>query len=129
MNIYLEEDALAYAYTDNYPEVTFMVESADLDEAADTIRKRKGYASLFDWDDENIQNNGWYDFYIVIDVEKEKVMSLWAEIHGDVDEELCPDYQDNTYLEYDSDDLVRQLKKQLKERYSVELSDLKEVPA
>lgn len=126
MKVWLEPSAMTWAYYDNYPEVTFRLEGSELDWAADKTRKTKGYAPLFDWDDKRIQTKGWYDFYVIINAETEEVSELWAEIHGDVDEELCPDYMENTYLEFDSDDIVRQIKEQLKKDYDMELKDLKE---
>lgn len=125
MRIYLEEDALTYAYYDNYPDITFRIESADLNDYVDSIRKAKGYATLFDDTDPRVQFNGWYDIYIIINAETENIKESWAEIHGDVEEAECPDHDKNTYLNLKASDIVRQIKEQLRERYDVKLTDLK----
>lgn len=135
MKIFLEESALTYAYYDNYPEITFRIESAGLESITDSIRVAKGYAPLFQDHNQRCQDGGWYDFYIIINAETETIKTIWAEIHGEVDEKECPDHNENIYLDMESknfksicpnaSDLVRQIKNQLRNRYDVSLTDLK----
>jgi len=125
MKIYLEDDAYEYLDSSNYPVFQLFIEGADLEHEADRVRKAKGYPPLFDWSDKRIQQNAWYDFKVQFNAETEKVIKLWAEINGDIDEDECPDWNEYTYLEFDSSDLISQIKKQLKENYGIELKDLK----
>ena len=125
MKIYLEDDAYEYMHTDNYPIVQLFIEGSDLEHETDRIRKGKGYATLFDETDKRMQNGAWYDFKIQFNAETEDVIKLWAEINGDFNEDECPDWNSYTYLEFDSSDLMSQIKTQLKERFGIELKDLK----
>ena len=124
MNIYLEETCLEYLHAEDYPVVQMFIESADLERETDRIRKAKGYATLFDRTDSRMQNGAWYDFRISFDAIREEVTSLVAEVQGEYNDET-PHSEEDISLGFNSSELIRQIKKQLKELYGMELNDLK----
>lgn len=125
MKIWLEDGALEYAYYDNYPMITFGIESNDIVEEVEQRRKAKGMPTFFDETDENYWGDGWYDIYIQVDSELKCVVDLWAEVKGNADKETVPDDWTSYKIRFNSEELMEQINKQLEESYSTTLEELR----
>lgn len=97
--------------------------TTELDTMADAIRQRNGYIPFFDETGSDIWTNGWYDFYLEVDVLKRKATSLVAVVCGnDNDRDIVPDdknyYRLEEYTSIDFEDVMKQLIAELRKRYT-----------
>ncbi len=97
--------------------------TTELDTMVDSIRKRNGYIPFFDETGSDIWTNGWYDFYLEVDVLKRKVVSIVAVVCGnDNDKETVPDdknfYSLEEYTSIDFEDVIKQLVVELRKRHT-----------
>jgi len=127
MKIILSKDADELYYEEKKI-VSFEIQSTpELDTIVDGIRKRKGYIPFFDETANSINDNGWYDFYIEIDISKLKFASLVAVIEGNADKEICPDnkaiYRLEEFTSFNHEDIIHQLNENLKE-YNTSLNEI-----
>ena len=104
--------------------VSFELQSTtELDTMVDGIRKRSGYIPFFDETGSDIWTNGWYDFYLEVDVLKRKVVSLVAVVCGnDNERDIVPDdknyYRLEEYTSIDFEDVMKQLVVELRKRHT-----------
>lgn len=89
-----------YEDYEDYPIAHFAIASdIEKDNVMDKIRQEKGYIPFFAFYDKSDQTeiwfDGWYDFYLDIDVEKEKVISFYCVVVANDND--IPDNED----EYD----------------------------
>ena len=132
MNIVLSSTAEELYYIeDKIPgQISFELESTqELDTMADAIRQRYGYIPFFDETGSDIWTNGWYDFYLLVDVFDKSVISIQFNVKGnDADEETCPDnefsYYIDDYVEIDRDDILKQLIAELRKKYHTSLDEI-----
>lgn len=132
MDIVLSYDAEELFYIeDKIPgQVSFELQSTqELDTMADAIRQRYGYMPFFDETGSDIWSNGWYDFYLLVDVFDKSVISIQFNVKGNnADEEICPDnefnYYIDDYVEIDRDDIMKQLIVELRKRYHTSLDEI-----
>ena len=132
MDIILSYDADELFYIeDKIPgQVSFELQSTqELDTIVDGIRKRKGYTPFFDETGSDMWTNGWYDFYLEVDVLKRKVVSLVAVVCGnDNDRDIVPDdknyYRLEEYTSIDFEDVIKQLVAELRKRYHTSLDEI-----
>lgn len=132
MDIVLSYDADELFYIeDKIPgQVSFELESTqELDTMADAIRQRWGYTPFFDETGSDIWTNGWYDFYLLVNVFDKSIVSIQFNVKGNnADEETCPDnefsYYIDDYVEIDRDDILRQLVAELRKRYHTSLDEI-----
>lgn len=123
MDIILSNDADELYYADGNI-VSFELQStAELDTIADAIRKRKGYIPFFDETGSDIWTNGWYDFYLEMDIHKRIATSLTCVVCGnDIDKETVPDdkayYRIEEYTTVDFENVIAQLVKELRKRHT-----------
>ena len=97
--------------------------TTELDTMAYAIRQRNGYIPFFDETGSDIWTNGWYDFYLEVDVLKRKATSLVAVVCGnDNDRDIVPDdknyYRLEEYTSIDFEDVMKQLIAELRKRYT-----------
>ena len=97
--------------------------TTELDTMADAIRQRNGYIPFFDETGSDIWTNGWYDFYLEVDVLKRKATSLVAVVCGnDNDRDIVPDdknyYRLEEYTSIDFEDVIKQLVVELRKRHT-----------
>lgn len=129
MTIILSSDADELFYVHDHNKISFELQSTtELDAYADEIRERKGYAPFFD-ESQEYWDNGWYDFYLLVDVFDKSVVSIQFNVTGnDADEEICPDngfsYYIDDYVEIDRDDILKQLVAELRKRYHTSLDEI-----
>ena len=132
MNIVLSSTAEELYYIeDKIPgQVSFELEDTqELDTMADAIRQRYGYIPFFDETGSDIWTNGWYDFYLLVDVFDKSVISIQFNVKGnEADEETCPDnefsYYIDDYVEIDRDDILKQLVAELRKKYHTSLDEI-----
>ncbi len=118
MDIILSHDA-DELYNMNETCVSFELQSTtELDTIVDARRQRKGYIPFFDETAPEICTNGWYDFYLEVNVLKRKVVSLVAVVC----EETVPDdknyYRLEEYTTIDFEDVMKQLVAELRKRHT-----------
>ena len=121
MKIRLEDDALCNAYYDNFPMITYGIESDDIVEMIEAKRKAKGFPTFFDETDPNMWNDGWYNIYIQIDLELKYVVSLWVDVVSNTDKETVPDTDMSYSVRYDSGELIQQIQLELRDKYNTTL--------
>lgn len=129
MKIILSTDAYELYYEEKGI-ISFELQSTtELDSIVDGIRKRKGYIPFFDETANSINDNGWYEFYLEINVLDLTFASLIAIVTGNADMEICPDdkefYRLEEFTSFDHDDVMKQLVKELKE-YKTSLNEIKD---
>ena len=123
MDIILSHDA-DELFNMNESCVSFELQSTtELDTMMDGIRKRNGYIPFFDETGSDIWTNGWYDFYLEVDVLKRKAVSLVAVVCGnDNDRDIVPDdknyYRLEEYTSIDFEDVIKQLVVELRKRHT-----------
>lgn len=129
MKIRLSKDADELYYEEKNI-ISFEIQSTtELDTIVDGIRMRKGYVPFFDETANSINDNGWYDFYLEINVLDLTFASLIAVVTGNADMEICPDdkefYRLEEFTSFDHDNVMKQLVKELKE-YKTSLNEIKD---
>lgn len=118
MKIILSTDAYELFYEEKGI-ISFELQSTtELDSIVDGIRKRKGYIPFFDETANNINDNGWYEFYLEVDITTLNFISIRAIVKGNSDNDICPDDNDIYRLEgftsFDQNDVMQQLIEELK---------------
>lgn len=126
MDIFLSSDAYdLYYIEDKIPgRINFEIsDTTELNSIADVIRQRYGYIPFFDESAPEIWGNGWYDFYLQIDVFKRYVTGIGFTVQGNnADKEICPDNRDeywiDEYTSYDEEDVMKKLITELRKRHT-----------
>lgn len=127
MNIVLSTTADELYYCESKTEVSFEIEETpELNDIVDGIRIRNGFIPFFA-DRMEVWDNGWYDFYLRINPQTEKVLDIDCVVIGnDADENICPDNNKYYHLgEYVSlDGVMEQLVAQLRQ-HDITLEDIR----
>lgn len=107
-NIYLtfEGDWLLYHFIDENTARIEIESNSTLSDIADDIRIKEGYKPFFK-DNTEVHDDGWYDFYLLVDISKKKITELTFDVVGNTnvvwnDKEDCPDDEET----YDITDYV-----------------------
>ena len=106
MNKYVIDNERYFDIND-FPKLSFpILDNHYLNKRADDIRKQKGFAPMFESDNE-YDNNGWYDFSIECELKDENIenIELWFRVENGI----CNDNQISYKIEI-SDDEVEEIR-------------------
>lgn len=120
MKIILSTDADELYYEEKGI-VSFELQSTiELDTIVDGIRKRKWYIPFFDETGNSTNYNGWYEFYLEINIADIKFIGISAIVNGNADKGTCPDdkeiYKLEEFTNLNKNDVMQQLINELNER-------------